>query len=78
MAQSRFPLISTIIVAFAGVGALYRLGRAEPVVKAMASAVPVTVAIASRSDLPILTGLGGHSRSISIAVPGVREEEWSC
>jgi hypothetical protein len=78
MARSRFLLISTIIVAFAGVGALYRLGRAEPVVKAVASAVPVTVAIASRADPPILTGLGGRSRSISIAVPGVREEERSC
>jgi hypothetical protein len=78
MARSRFLLISTIIVAFAGVGALYRLERAEPVMKATTSPVPVTVAIASREDLPILTGLGGRSRSISIAVPGVREEERSC
>jgi hypothetical protein len=48
MAWSRFLLISTIVIAFAGVGAWSRLERAEPVVKTTASPVPVTVAIASR------------------------------
>ena len=89
MARSRFLLTSTIVVAFAGVGAWYELERAEPVVKTTASPVPVTMAIASRGDLPIhLTVLGERSRSISIAVPfsrmpassrrGVREQERSC
>jgi hypothetical protein len=54
MARSCLLLISTIVVAFAG----YELERAEPVVNATASPVPVTVAIASRGDPPIhLTGL---------------------
>ena len=62
-----------IVVAFAGVGAWREPERAEPVVKATASPVPVTVAIASRRDLPIhLTGLGGRSQSISITVPDGR------
>jgi hypothetical protein len=78
MARSRFLLILTIIVAFAGVGASYRLERAESVVKATASPVPATMAIASRENLPILAGPRGRLRSISIAVPGVPEEERSC
>jgi hypothetical protein len=78
MARSRFLLILTIAVAFAGVGAWYRLERAESVVKATASPVPVTMTIASRENLPILTGPRGRLRSVSIAVPGVREEERSC
>ena len=52
MARSRFFLISTIVVIFTGVGAWYELERAELVVNATASPVPVTVAIASRGDLP--------------------------
>jgi len=69
MARSCLLLISTIVVAFAG----YELERAEPVVNATASPVPVTVAIASRGDPPIhLTGLGGRPRRISIAVPDGR------
>jgi hypothetical protein len=78
MARSRFLLILTIAVALAGVGAWYRLERAESVVKATASPVPVTVAIASSENLPILTGPRGRLRSFSIAVPGAREEELSC
>ena len=43
MARSRFLLISTVVVAFAGVGAWYELERAELVVNATASPVPVVL-----------------------------------
>jgi multidrug efflux pump subunit AcrA (membrane-fusion protein) len=59
MASRRFLVISTIAVALAGVGAWYVLERGESVVKAAAPPLPVTVAIASKGDLPIyLSGLG--------------------
>jgi hypothetical protein len=58
MARPRFLLISAIVVAFVGVGAWLEPERIKPVVKATASLVPVTVAIASRGDQPIYpTGL---------------------
>jgi membrane fusion protein, multidrug efflux system len=69
MARSRFLLISTIVVAIAGVGAWYELERAEPVVKATTAPVPVTVAIASRGDLPIyLAGLGTVQASFTVGI----------
>src|ERR1700720_2679352 len=73
MARRRVLVISTVVVAvaFAGVGAWYRLERAEPdgVVKAAAAPVPVTVAIASRQDLPIyLTGLGVVQASFTVGI----------
>ena len=71
MARRRVLVISTVVVAFAGVGAWYRLERAEPdgVVKAAAAPVPVTVAIASREDLPIyLSGLGVVQASFTVGI----------
>jgi multidrug efflux system membrane fusion protein len=62
MARRRFLVISAIAiaiaVALAGVGAWYMSERSEPAVKATAAQIPVTVAVASRGDLPIyLSGL---------------------
>jgi hypothetical protein len=60
MASRRALVISTVVVAVAGVGAWYGLERdkRDAVAKAAAAPVPVTVAIASREDLPVyLTGL---------------------
>src|SRR5271170_2821312 len=69
MAQRRVLVISTIVVAFAGVGAWYELERAEPDGVAAAAPVPVTVAIASRQDLPIyLTGLGSVQASFTVGI----------
>jgi multidrug efflux system membrane fusion protein len=73
MARRRVLVISTVVVAvaFAGVGAWYRLERAEPdgVVKAAAAPVPVAVAIASREDLPIyLSGLGVVQASFTVGI----------
>jgi membrane fusion protein, multidrug efflux system len=61
--------ISTIVVALAGGGAWYELEHADPVVKPVAVAVPVTVEIASRQDLPIyLTGLGVVQASFTVSI----------
>jgi multidrug efflux system membrane fusion protein len=69
MARRRFLLISAIVVALAGVGGWYELGRDEPVVKAAAPPVPVTVAIASKGDLPVyLTGLGTVQASFTVGI----------
>jgi len=69
VARRRFLVISTIVVAVAGVGAWYALERGEPVVKATAPPVPVTVAIASRGDLPVyLTGLGTVQASFTVGI----------
>ena len=69
MARRRFLVISTIVVALAGVGAWYALKRDEPVAKAAAPPVPVTVAIASRQNLPIyLTGLGTVQASFTVGI----------
>jgi membrane fusion protein, multidrug efflux system len=69
MARPRVLVISTIIVALAGVGAWYELERAEPVVKAATPPIPVTVAIASRQNLPIyLTGLGTVQASFTVGI----------
>jgi membrane fusion protein, multidrug efflux system len=71
MARHRALVISTIVVAFAGVAAWYELERTESngVVKAAAAPVPVTVAIATRQDLPIyLTGLGVVQASFTVGI----------
>src|SRR5271170_2058567 len=69
MAQRRVLVISTIVVAIAGVGAWYELQRAEPDGVAAAAPVPVTVAIASRQDLPIyLSGLGVVQASFTVGI----------
>ena len=71
MALRRLPVISTVVVALAGVGAWYGLEHAEhgSVEKAAAAPVPVTVAIASREDLPIyLTGLGTVQASFTVGI----------
>jgi membrane fusion protein, multidrug efflux system len=69
MARRRFLLISTIVVALAGVGVWYELDRTEPAVKSTTPPVPVTVAIASREDLPVyLTGLGTVQASFTVGV----------
>jgi multidrug efflux system membrane fusion protein len=69
MARRRFLVISAIVLAVVGVGAWYELKRAEPAAKATAALVPVTVAIASRGDLPIyLTGLGAVQASFTVGI----------
>jgi len=71
MARRRALVISTVVVAFAGVGAWYGLEHAQPdgVVKAATAPVPVTVAIASREDLPIyLSGLGVVQASFTVGI----------
>ena len=69
MAPRRFLVISDIVVALAGVAVWYELNRAEPAVKATTAPVPVTVAIASRGDLPIyLTGLGTVQASFTVGI----------
>jgi membrane fusion protein, multidrug efflux system len=69
MARPRVLVISTIAVALAGVGAWYVLERGESVVTAAAPPLPVTVAIASRGDLPIyLSGLGTVQASFTVGI----------
>jgi membrane fusion protein, multidrug efflux system len=69
MAPRRFLVISAVVVALAGVAVWYELNRAEPAVKATTAPVPVTVAIASRGDLPIyLTGLGTVQASFTVGI----------
>jgi multidrug efflux system membrane fusion protein len=69
MARRRVLIISTIVVALAGTGAWYKLERGEPALKAAAPPVPVTVAIASRGDLPVyLTGLGTVQASFTVGI----------
>src|SRR6516165_3013224 len=71
MASRRALVISTAVVALAGVGAWYGLEHAKPdaVEKAAAAPVPVTVAIASREDLPVyLTGLGTVQASFTVGI----------
>ena len=66
MARRRFPVVSTSVVAFAGINEWYEPQRVEPV-KATAAPVPVTVAIASRQHHPIyLTGLGAVQASVTV------------
>jgi membrane fusion protein, multidrug efflux system len=69
MARRRVLIISTIVVALAGIGAWYKLERGEPALKAAVPPVPVTVAIASRGNLPVyLTGLGTVQASFTVGI----------
>ena len=71
MASHRALVISTVVVALAGVGGWYGLEHAQPdaVEEAAAAPVPVTVAIASRQDLPVyLTGLGTVQASFTVGI----------
>ena len=72
MARHRVLVISTVVLALAGAGAWYMLQRpAEPerVSKPLAAAVPVTVALAEKQDLPIyLTGLGAVQASFTVGI----------
>jgi multidrug efflux system membrane fusion protein len=72
VARHRVLVISTVVLALAGAGAWYMLQRpAEPerVSKPSAAAVPVTVALAAKQDLPIyLTGLGAVQASFTVGI----------
>jgi multidrug efflux system membrane fusion protein len=72
VARHRVLVISTVVLALAGAGAWYMLQRpAEPerVSKPSAAAVPVTVALAEKQDLPIyLTGLGAVQASFTVGI----------
>jgi multidrug efflux system membrane fusion protein len=71
VARHRVLVISAIVLAFGGAAAWHELGRAqpEPAKRAAAAAVPVTVAIASKQDLPIyLTGLGSVQASFTVGI----------
>jgi membrane fusion protein, multidrug efflux system len=70
VAGRRIVVISTIVVALAGGGAWYELERADPVRENTAAvAIPVTVAIASKGNLPIYqTGLGVVQASFTVGI----------
>ena len=70
MAPRRVLVISTVVVAFAGVGAWWlEHAQSDGMVKAAVAPVPVTVAIASREDLPIyLSGLGVVQASFTVGI----------
>jgi multidrug efflux system membrane fusion protein len=71
VARHRVLVVSAVILALAGAGAWYELGRAQPerVSKGLAAAVPVTVAVTSKQDLPIyLTGLGAVQASFTVGI----------
>jgi multidrug efflux system membrane fusion protein len=69
MGRRRVLVISTIAVVLAGVGAWYALEPRESALKAAVPPLPVTVAIASKGDLPIyLTGLGTVQASFTVGV----------
>jgi membrane fusion protein, multidrug efflux system len=71
VARHRVLVVSAVVLALAGAGAWYELGRAQPerASKASAAAVPVTVAATSKQDLPIyLTGLGAVQASFTVGI----------
>jgi len=71
VARYRVLIISTVVLGLAGAGAWYELERAQPsrAAKAAAAAIPVTVAVASKQDLPIyLTGLGAVKASFTVGI----------
>jgi membrane fusion protein, multidrug efflux system len=71
VARHRVLVISAVVLAVAGVGAWYLVDRApaERATKATVAAVPVTVAIAAKEDLPIyLTGLGLVQASFTVGI----------
>jgi multidrug efflux system membrane fusion protein len=70
VARHRVLVVSAVVLALAGAGAWYELGRAQPErVSRPAVAVPVTVALTSKQDLPIyLTGLGTVQASFTVGI----------
>jgi multidrug efflux system membrane fusion protein len=71
VARHRVLIVSATIVALAGAGAWYALARPEPqrASRTSAAAVPVTVAVAEKQDLPIyLTGLGAVQASFTVGI----------
>jgi membrane fusion protein, multidrug efflux system len=71
VARHRALVVSAVVLALAGAGAWYELGRAQPerASKSSAAAVPVTVAVTSKEDLPIyLTGLGAVQASFTVGI----------
>jgi multidrug efflux system membrane fusion protein len=72
VARHRVLVISAIVLALAGAGAWYMLERPqepERVSKSSVAAVPVTVALAEKQDLPIyLTGLGAVQASFTVGI----------
>ena len=71
MARHRVLIVSTAIIALAGAGAWYALARPEPqrASRTSAAAVPVTVAVAEKQDMPIyLTGLGAVQASFTVGI----------
>jgi multidrug efflux system membrane fusion protein len=71
VARNRVVVISAVVLAVAGAGAWYFVDRApaERATKAAAGAVPVTVAVAVKEDLPIyLTGLGSVQASFTVGI----------
>jgi membrane fusion protein, multidrug efflux system len=71
VARHRVLVISAVVLAVAGVGAWYLVDRApaERATKATVAAVPVTVAVAAKEDLPIyLTGLGLVQASFTVGI----------
>jgi multidrug efflux system membrane fusion protein len=72
VARHRVLIVSAAIVALAGAGAWYALARPEPQRASRtssAAAVPVTVAVAEKQDLPIyLTGLGAVQASFTVGI----------
>jgi multidrug efflux system membrane fusion protein len=71
VARHRVLIVSAAIVALAGAGVWYALARPEPqrASRTSAAAVPVTVAVAEKQDLPIyLTGLGAVQASFTVGI----------
>ncbi len=71
MARPRVLFVTATIVALAGAGVWYALAHPEPqkASRTSAGAVPVTVAVAEKQDLPIyLTGLGAVQASFTVGI----------
>jgi multidrug efflux system membrane fusion protein len=71
VARHRVLVISAVVLAVAGASAWYLVDRApaERATKASAAAIPVTVAVAAKEDLPIyLTGLGSVQASFTVGI----------
>jgi membrane fusion protein, multidrug efflux system len=71
VARYRVFVISAVVLAAAGAGAWYFAegAPAERAVKGSVAAIPVTVAVAAKEDLPIyLTGLGSVQASFTVGI----------
>jgi membrane fusion protein, multidrug efflux system len=69
MTRRRVLIVSSIVVALGALGAWYELKRVEPAAKIAPAPIPVTVAIASRGNLPLyLTGLGTVQASFTVGI----------